>query len=49
MKKRLSSFLSLIFVFIVAFVFVGCAGPENLDELDEMLENGELTKAKHFS
>lgn len=48
MKKRLSSFLSLIFVFIVAFVFVGCAGPENLDELDEMLENGELSEEEYY-
>lgn len=48
MKKRLSSFLSLIFVFIVAFVFVGCAGPENLDELDEMLENGELSEEDYY-
>lgn len=48
MKKRLSSFLSLIFVFIVAFVFAGCAGPENLDELDEMLENGELSEEDYY-
>lgn len=40
--------MSLIFVFIVAFVFVGCAGPENLDELDEMLENGELSEEDYY-
>ena len=40
--------MSLIFVFIVAFVFVGCAGPENLDELDEMLENGELSEEEYY-
>ena len=46
MKKKWISVLSLIFVFVFAIMFSGCMGidPDRLDELEDQLENGEITE-----
>ncbi len=46
MKKKWLSVLSLIFVFVFAIMFSGCMGvdPDRLDELEDQLENGEITE-----
>lgn len=46
MKKKWISILSLIFVFVFAIMFSGCMGvdPDRLDELEDQLENGEITE-----
>lgn len=46
MKKKWISILSLIFVFVFAIMFCGCMGvdPDRLDELEDQLENGEITE-----